>query len=480
MDHSVSGYLWHLISTFSGMVWQIYWPLAFGLMLSSLLRHLLPVDKVANNLGHTSPKSLVLTTVLGMLSSSCSYAAASLSKTLIAKRASLANAMAFLVASTNLILEMFIVLVTLLGWQFLWGEIAGGILLIILVAILFSFFPKAQEKALRAKISEPATPSPMHMAHGHSMTSAEHQQMQMGAETDKKSGSAPKESSDMQCGTAHKQSSDMQCGTAHKQSSEMQCGTAHKQSSEMQCGTAHKQSSEMQCGTAHKQSSDMKCGMDSSGQMRCGAPAAAPAGKESIGDKIRRSSGYFQMDIAMIGKEILIGVVISSLLIATVPTDWWRELFIGAGSGMPAFMHSLLDVVIGIGVAVIAYVCSVGNLLLAAALWHGGISFGGVMGFILADVLTIPMTRVYRNYYGKEPARWMVGLLFVAILLTGLLLDVTLGQMDWSASKETIRNLHQSGFGMNFTTVMNLIFMPLSVWYYYLGKKANAGMEMSM
>lgn len=446
MDQSLPGILMHIVNTFSGMVWQIYWPLAFGLMLSSLLRHLLPVDKVAQHLGHTSPKSLLLTTLLGMLSSSCSYAAASLSKTLIAKKASLSNAMAFLVASTNLILEMFIVLVTLLGWQFLWGEIAGGILLIILIAVLFKFFPKPVEQQLRAKIAADA--SPMMKAHGH----MQHETMDSNAEP------SPSQTGAMQTGMAMDTSS-----------APMSCGQ------HMPAPKPQSQTEQVDINAA-----EMKCGMSDSGEMTCGMAMDAPAGKESLSEKIRRSSGYFQMDIAMIGKEILIGVVISSLLIALIPADWWRELFISSGSAMPAMAHSLLDVVIGIGVAVIAYVCSVGNLLLAAALWHGGISFGGVMGFILADVLTIPMTRVYRNYYGKAPARWMVALLFIGILLTGILLDMTLGQMDWSASKETIRTLHQAGFGFNFTTVMNLIFIPLSIWYYRLGKKTNAESGMSM
>ncbi|MCL1037151.1 permease [Shewanella submarina] len=451
MDQTVFDYLWHIVSTFSGMVWQIYWPLAFGLMLSSLLRHLLPVDKVAQHLGHTSPKSLALTTLLGMLSSSCSYAAASLSKTLIAKKASLSNAMAFLVASTNLILEMFIVLVTLLGWQFLWGEIAGGILLIILVAILFQFFPKKQETALRNKLEVES--SPMLMAHHHM-------------------DSQPDSSAAQTQGSTQKESMEMQCGMADMDQGERKEMTCSQQ--------ADAETKPMQCGSHDTASKEMTCGMSESGEMRCGMAAGAPTEKESFSEKISRSSGYFQMDIAMIGKEILIGVVISSLLIALIPADWWRQLFISSGNAMPAIVHSLLDVVIGIFVAVIAYVCSVGNLLLAAALWHGGISFGGVMGFILADVLTIPMTRVYRSYYGKQPAHWMVGLLFIGILLTGILLDLTLGQMDWSASKETLRTLHQSGFGLNFTTVMNLIFIPLSVWYYRLGKKTNAASGMSM
>lgn len=114
--------LFHFFDVLANMIWQIYWPLAFGLMLSSFVRHLLPVSTVAKHLGQTNIKSLTFATLLGVMSSSCSYAAASLSHTLLTKKATLANAIAFLVSSTNLILEMFIVLVALLGWTFLWGR----------------------------------------------------------------------------------------------------------------------------------------------------------------------------------------------------------------------------------------------------------------------------------------------------------------------------------------------------------------------
>lgn len=142
-------FLAHVFSVFFNMVWQIYWPLAFGLMLSAFIRHLLPMDTVVKHLGHTSVKSLSFTTLLGVMSSSCSYAAASMSHTLIMKKATLANAMAFLVSSTNLIVEMFIVLVALLGWTFFWGEVIGGLILIMAVAFLFErFYPKEVEAEL--------------------------------------------------------------------------------------------------------------------------------------------------------------------------------------------------------------------------------------------------------------------------------------------------------------------------------------------
>lgn len=379
--------LFHIVSVFSNMVWQIFWPLAFGLMLSSFIRHLLPVETVAKHLGKTNLKSLSYSTVLGMVSSSCSYAAASLSHTLLSKKSTLANATAFLVASTNLIVEMFIVLVALLGWTFLWGEVLGGLILIVTVAVLFQrFYPKEVETELRQHIA---------------------------AEQPKKSAMAD-------------------------------------------------------------------CGMDMSSMPKKEMHMEPQAAASPMMEKITKSAGFFQMDLSMIGKEILIGVVVSSLLIAIVPIEGWRMLFISNDVNLPVWLHSFLDVIIGIFVAVIAYVCSVGNLLLAAALWHGGISFGGVIGFILADVLTIPMMRVYQKYYGQRPARWMVGLLFVAILFTGLCVDLIFNGLNIDATAQGLRTINQDGFGWNFTTIMNLIFIPLSIWYYRLGKSANAGMGMNM
>ncbi|WP_305843544.1 permease [Photobacterium leiognathi] len=405
MESGDSNIIIHVISVLFNMSWQIFWPLAFGLILSSFIRHLLPVDTVVKHLGKTDAKSLTFTTILGMVSSSCSYAAASISHTLLAKKATLANAMAFLVSSTNLIVEMFIVLVALMGWTFLWGEVIGGLILIATVGFLFSrFYPKEVEQELRQHI-ESAEPT----KHAHS-----------------------------------------------------------------DCG--------MDMSNMKHETSD--CGMDMSNMKHdhsmhhhMDMPAQEETGLMS---KITKSAGFFQMDLAMIGKEILIGVVVSSILIALVPQEGWKALFISNDVGLPTWLHSLLDVIIGIFVAMIAYVCSVGNLILAAALWHGGISFGGVIGFILADVLTIPMSGVYKKYYGKRPTKWMVGLLFLSILFTGLCVDAIFNGFGWVSADQTVRTLNQSGFGMNMTTVMNLIFIPLSIWYYRLGKKANAGMGMSM
>ncbi|MFL7024632.1 permease [Enterovibrio norvegicus] len=422
--------LFHFFDVLANMIWQIYWPLAFGLMLSSFVRHLLPVSTVAKHLGQTNIKSLTFATLLGVMSSSCSYAAASLSHTLLTKKATLANAIAFLVSSTNLILEMFIVLVALLGWTFLWGEVLGGLILIMTVAIMFHrFYPKDVERSLRDKLdAEQSQNNVKDSDCGMDMSSMKHE--------------------------------DSDCG--------------------MDMSSMKHEDSDCGMNMSSMKHGDSDCGMDMSSKKHNDEKGPAEIFPSATMKKITSSASFFHMDLAMIGKEIAIGVLVSSLLISLVPLEGWRLLFISDSVGLPTWLHSLLDVVIGIFVAMIAYVCSVGNLLLAAALWHGGISFGGVIGFILADVLTIPMIRVYQKYYGTRPTKWIVGLLFLSILFTGLCVDAVFNGLDIATQSQNLRPLIQDGFGWNTTTIMNLIFIPLSIWFYRLGKKANAGMGMAM
>ncbi|MGF1706349.1 permease [Enterovibrio baiacu] len=450
--------LFHFFDVLANMIWQIYWPLAFGLMLSSFVRHLLPVRTVAKHLGQTNMKSLSFATLLGVMSSSCSYAAASLSHTLLTKRATLANAIAFLVSSTNLILEMFIVLVALLGWTFLWGEVLGGLILIMTVAILFHhFYPKDVERSLRDKLdAEQSQNNVKDSDCGMDMSSMKHEDSDCGMDM----SSMKHEDSDCGMYMSSMKHEDSDCG--------------------MDMSSMRHEDSDCGMDMSSMKHEDGDCGMDMSSMKHNDEKGPAEVFPSATMKKITSSASFFQMDLAMIGKEIAIGVLVSSLLISLVPLEGWRILFISDSVGLPTWLHSLLDVVIGIFVAMIAYVCSVGNLLLAAALWHGGISFGGVIGFILADVLTIPMIRVYQKYYGTRPTKWIVGLLFLSILFTGLCVDAIFNGLDITTQSQNLRPLIQDGFGWNTTTVMNLIFIPLSVWFYRVGKKANAGMGMAM
>ncbi|PSV90159.1 metal ion permease [Photobacterium angustum] len=505
MESGDSNIIFHVISVFFNMSWQIFWPLAFGLIFSSFIRNLLPVDTVVKHLGKTDVKSLSFTTLLGMMSSSCSYAAASLSHTLLAKKATIANAMAFLVSSTNLIVEMFIVLVALMGWTFLWGEVIGGLILIATVGFLFSrFYPKDVEQELRQHIAN-AVPQQKascgmdmsNMKHdtsdcGMDMSNMKHDTSDCGMDM----SNMKHDTSDCGMDMSNMKHDTSDCGMdmSNMKHDSSDCGMdmskMKHESSDCGMDMSNMKHDSSDCGMdmSNMKHDSSDCGMDMSNMKHdssdCGmdmSNMAMPSKNDTgVMAKITKSASFFQMDLAMIGKEILIGVVVSSILIALVPQEGWRALFISNDAGLPAWLHSLLDVIIGIFVAMIAYVCSVGNLILAAALWHGGISFGGVIGFILSDVLTIPMMRVYQKYYGKRPTKWMVGLLFMAILFTGLCVDAIFNGFGWVTTDQTLRTLNQSGFGMNMTTVMNLIFIPLSIWYYRLGKKANAGMGMSM
>ena len=129
----------NIFTALLNMVWEIYWPLALGFILSAFIRGFISATAISNKLGKSNAKGLTLSAAFGAISSSCSYAAASMSRTLIVKGASWSNAIAFMIASTNLVFEIFLVIVTLLGWAFFGGEIIGGVLFIIIGAVLIKW-----------------------------------------------------------------------------------------------------------------------------------------------------------------------------------------------------------------------------------------------------------------------------------------------------------------------------------------------------
>src|SRR5579863_10030568 len=139
----------NILAQLAYMVWDIYWGLALGFILSSLIRAFVSTESISARLGKDSVTALSLSTLFGAISSSCSYAAASMARALMIKGATWSNAVAFMVASTNLVFEIFIVIVSLLGWAFFGGELIGGLFFIVLSAILISrIFPsKVKEEA---------------------------------------------------------------------------------------------------------------------------------------------------------------------------------------------------------------------------------------------------------------------------------------------------------------------------------------------
>ena len=374
----------NIISQLAHMVWDIYWGLALGFILSSLIRAFVSTESISARLGKDSVTAISLSTVFGAISSSCSYAAASMARTLMIKGATWSNAVAFMVASTNLVFEIFIVIVSLLGWAFFGGEVIGGLVFIIISAILISWiFPlKVKEEAKE------------HIA-----------------------ASEGKKSDDPH---------------------------AHHQTEKSCC---------------HH---DMK--MDTKDEH---------ADKPSLLTKLKEASGHYYMDVTMVGTDILIGLAVSAILMVVVPDGFWKGLFLSGNSSLPHFLVLSWNAIIGIFIAIIAFVCSVGNIVMAAVLWQGGISFGGVIAFILSDLVTIPMLMVFRKYYGNRTMWYLLIILVVSIFFTSLFLDYSFAALHW------IPKAHSGGmqmaskhFSWNYQTWLNLFFIPVSLVYFYWGRKS--------
>jgi uncharacterized membrane protein YraQ (UPF0718 family) len=372
-----------ILSELFYMVWDIYSGLAFGFMLSSLIRAFVSTESISSRLGKDSVASIGLSTLFGAISSSCSYAAASMARTLMIKGATWSNAVAFMVASTNLVFEIFIVIVSLLGWSFFGGEVIGGIFFIIISAILIRWIFPSKVK------DEAAT----HIA-----------------------------------STEEKKSEDPH---------------------------AH-----------HMESSCCKHNMNTDGK-------TATMQKSTLINKLKEASGHFYMDVTMVGKDVLIGVVVASILMVLVPDTFWKGLFLTGNSSLPHILILSWNAIIGILIAIVAFVCSVGNIVMAAVLWQGGISFGGVIAFILADLVTIPMLMVFRKYYGNRTMWYLLVILVISIFFTSLFLDYSFEALKWIPKAHSggmqMTNVH---FQWNYATWLNIIFIPLSLIYFYYGKKS--------
>ncbi|MDB5091084.1 MAG: metal ion permease [Mucilaginibacter sp.] len=374
----------NILSQLAYMVWDIYWGLALGFILSSLIRAFISTESISARLGKDSATALSLSTFFGAISSSCSYAAASMARALMIKGATWSNAVAFMVASTNLVFEIFIVIVSLLGWAFFGGEVIGGLFFIIVSAILISrFFPARVKDEAKEHLTAPEA----------------------------------------------KKSDDPH---------------AHHQM-------------EHSCCKHDMKMDDKKEEMASSGFL----------------SSLKTASGHYYMDVMMVGKDILIGLVVSAILMVVVPDAFWRGLFLSGNSSLPHFVILSWNAIVGIFIAIIAFVCSVGNIVMAAVLWQGGISFGGVIAFILSDLVTIPMLMVFRKYYGNRTMWYLLIILVVSIFFTSLFLDYSFAALNWIPKAHT-GSMQMTGrhFSWNYQTWLNLFFIPLSLAYFYWGRKS--------
>lgn len=336
------------------MFWEVLWPLALGFLLSAIVQTVVSHKKMSSLLGTDSPKSILLASLFGAASSSCSYAAVALSRSIFTKGASFTASMIFALASTNLVLELGIVLFVLLGWQFMLAEIIGAVVMIIIVWILF-----------RLTLS-------------HTLTS----------------------------------------------------------------------SAQAQAGKNIQGKMEGHASMDMSLQ------TGSVLEKIVSRDGITVISHYFFMDVAAVWNDILLGFLIAGILEVGIPKSFWHLLFLTQNHTL----SFLFDPLIGPIIAIVSFVCSVGNIPLAAVLWQGGISFGGVASFIFADLIILPILDIYRKYYGWRIMVYILTTFYFSMAFAGYAVELLFAFFKIVPTRSPVI-IVQTSLQWNYTAVLNIVFL---------------------
>jgi uncharacterized membrane protein YraQ (UPF0718 family) len=340
------------------MGWQILWPLILGFTLSGVIQAVVRREKVSALMSDDSPRALAAAMGLGAASSSCSYASVAIARSLFRKGANFTAAMAFEIASTNLVLELGIILWLLMGWQFTVAEFVGGPLMIIGVALGFRLW-------VRDRVVE-----------------------------------AAREQADK--------------------------------------------------GVAGSMEGHAAMDMSVQGEGGFFRRLLSRDGLTAV-------SHYFVMDWASVVRDIVLGLLIAGAFAAWVPTSWLQAFFL---DGHP-LAAKIWGPLIGPLVAVVSFVCSVGNVPLAAVLWNGGISFGGVVSFLFADLIIVPIILIYRKYYGTRAALRITGVFYLAMAAAGYVVELVftpLGLVPGSRHAQVV----ETSISWNYTTWLNLAFLLLA------------------
>ena len=354
------------LSFAAGMGWAILWALILGFALSGVVQAVVSKREMRRLMPDDSPKTLAVASAVGAASSSCSYAAVALARSLFRKGADFTAAMAFQFASTNLVFELGIVMALLLGWQFVLGEFVGGPLMIVLVALLFRLF---LSRKLVDRAREQAEKGLLGSMEGHA---------------------------------------------------------------------------------------DMD--MSSEGGGSWWRRLLTPQGFTS-------TASHFVMDWVAIWRDIVGGLLIAGALAAWVPASFWQGLFLEHHSTLA----KLWGPIIGPLVAIVSFVCSVGNVPLAAVLWNGGISFGGVLAFIFADLIVLPILDIYRRYYGWRIAAFLLVTFYATMAAAGLIVEFAFQGLGLVRHARNAKIVEASVI-WNYTTFLNIAFLGLAallLWRYF-------------
>jgi uncharacterized membrane protein YraQ (UPF0718 family) len=358
--------IWQALSFALGMTWEVLWALILGFALSGVVQAVVSKRELRRLLPDDSPKSLAVATGLGAASSSCSYASVALARSLFRRGADFTAAMAFEISSTNLVIELGIIIALVLGWEFVLGEFAGGLLMIVFIAVLFRLL-------LTQRLVD----------------------------------------------------------------------EAHSEAEKGRRGSME--------GHAEM---DMSVQSGGSIWQRLRSP-----------DGLTATANYFVMDWAAVARDVFGGLLIAGMLAAWVPNSFWQGFFFVDHPTLARLWGPL----IGPLVAILSFVCSIGNVPLAAVLWNGGISFGGVLSFIFADLIILPILHIYRRYYGWRMAGFLLGTFYATMVLAGLAIELLFEGLGIAPHARNAK-VEMASVTWNYTTLLNIPFLLLAgalIWRYF-------------
>lgn len=341
------------------MFWTILWALILGFTISAAVQAVVSTQTMGHWLGDDRPRTLAIACGFGAASSSCSYAAVAITRSLIRKGANFTAAMAFELASTNLVVELTVIIVLLLGWPFAAAEFVGAPIMVAILALLFRrWLTRAMVDAARTQADR---------------------------------------------------------------------------------------------GIAGR--------MEGHAAMDMAIVDARPVVRRLLSPEGRTAvSHYFVMDWVSVWLDIALGLVIAGTLAVVVPTGLWHAFFL---AGHPVLAR-LWGPLIGPLVAILSFVCSVGNVPLAAVLWNSGISFGGVIAFLFADLIILPILDIYRRYYGRRMAWFLLGTFYVSMAGAAYLVELLFGGLGLIPTTRSARVVDEA-ITWNYTTWLNLAFLALAV-----------------
>ena len=358
MAHEAAHAVEHALALSGSMTWEILWALILGFTLSAVVQAVVRRSTIVALLGDDRPRTLAVAAALGAASSSCSYAAVALARSLFRKGANFTAAMAFEIGSTNLVMELGIILALLMGWQFTAAEFVGGPLMIVALAVLFRLF-------VRTRLVD----------------------------------------------------------------------AARRQADRGLAG-----------------SMEGHAAMDMSVQR-----------EGSFWQRLLSREGFtsvahvFVMEWAAILRDLVVGLLIAGAIAAWVPESFWQHFFFADHPVLSAFWGPIVGPI----VAIVSFVCSIGNVPLAAVLWNGGISFGGVVAFIFADLLILPILNIYRKYYGTKMMLTLLGTFYAAMVTAGYIVELLFGAASLIPAQRNA-TVMEAGISWNYTTWLNIAFLVLA------------------